>query len=84
MKTKQPVKVMFRVWRRHPRTVLAVFPHEEWKQGECTLYEHIGQHGGGVYQALVDLTRPATDEEAAPLAKELERIGYELTRIKRR
>lgn len=80
----QAVKVMFRVWRSHSRTVVAVFPYEEWKPGECTVYEHFGQHGGGDYQSLIEMTRPATDEEAEPLVKELERIGYELTRIKRR
>ena len=40
-------------------------------------YAHLGQHGQADYGLVIEHTRPATGEEAEPLHRELERIGYE-------
>lgn len=73
-------KVIFRAYRSNPGRgdVVAIFPEIPADRCgyEVTVYEHIGQHGGGDRQAMVAITRPATDAEAAPLLRELQRIGY--------
>ena len=46
-------------------------------------YMHIGQHSAASYGLILQETRLATEEEYAPLQKELEAIGYNL-KIQRR
>ena len=78
------IRVIFRRWR-DTGTLIALFPglpadYEGWF---CDAYEHVGQHGGADYHGVIQATQPVNVEEAAPLAEELERIGYVLQPIKR-
>ena len=76
--------VVFRRWL-DTGSIIALFPEipSDICGYFCEAYEHFGQHGGADYHAVVQATRPATDEEAAPLTEELTRIGYNLQPIKR-
>ena len=49
----------------------------------CDSYEHVGQHGGADYWGVIQQTTPTSPAEAADLAEELTRIGYNLRPIKR-
>lgn len=72
-------RVLF-VYPRYPdgtREVLALFPDMEWSTSFIASYAHIGQHSGACPSFLK--RKRATAEQYAPLAKELERIGYNLT-----
>lgn len=77
------IRVVFRVWR-DDGTVLALFPEEVHNGHLCVCYAHVGQHGGADYNGCLRLTRPAKPEEYAPLARELESIGYHLHISQRR
>lgn len=78
---REPVPVIFRAVKSGPHagTVDAFFPTLAGTRDPmtCTLYTRVGQHctGSREYYAA---TRPATKEESAPLARELESIGYVL------
>ena len=69
------------VFRAYPEgDVLALFPEEP---GDCTgrtcsCYQHVGQHGQADYNGCIASTRAAKPEEYAPLARELNMIGYVL------
>jgi hypothetical protein len=79
VETEPPTRVVFRVWRAHPRSVIALFPDDVYDNyGNCMSYEHVGQHGAADYARVLRLTRPAKLAEYADLARELERIGYSL------
>ncbi len=70
--------VVFRVFRQGG-DVLALFPAEPWSgNGDCSSYQHIGQHGAADYGHCISITRPATPSQYAPLKRELEQIGYNL------
>jgi len=43
----------------------------------------VGQHGGADYWGVIRVTTPIEPKEAADLAEELTRIGYDLRPIKR-
>ncbi len=85
MKKEKPIPVVFRVWRKKPHGVLALFPTlAADNQGYyCDSYEHMGQHGAADYSGCIKNTRPATMEEATLLLHELRRIGYKLQVIQR-
>lgn len=72
--------VIFRKWKDNPHTVIAIFPENPGSSPHlCGSYEHIGQHGDCDPVMLINYkTVPATQEEYAPLERELERIGYNL------
>jgi hypothetical protein len=76
--------VVFRRWH-DTGDIIALFPAEpsDIEGWYCLSYERVGQHSGADYYGVVQATRPATDEEAAGLANELTRIGYNLHPIKR-
>jgi len=81
-----PVVVIFRRWRgSNGSDIIALFPElpADYQGWLCDAYEHVGQHGGADYQGVIQATTPVTVEEAAPLARELERIGYRLKPLKR-
>lgn len=69
--------VIFRVYS--DGDVLALFLCTPSKPGFCNSYMHIGQHGAAAYHLCVRQTRPATPEEAMPLADELKGLGYSLS-----
>lgn len=65
------MRVIFRKWRTAPHTVIAWLPDIEATSGRCMSYEHVGQHGEGIYPAD---TVPATATEYAALLAELTRV----------
>jgi len=75
--------VVYRRWNNGD--IIALFPElpSDYQGWYCDSYEHIGQHGGADYYAVIQATRPVSVEDAAPLARELERIGYVLKPIKK-
>lgn len=79
--------VIFRVFMQAgAREVIALFPCElgSWDKNTCNSYTHTGQHGvASVYITRRGYSRPASPEEAAPLARELHGLGYELDIIER-
>ena len=81
----EPVtQVVFRRWR-DTGGIIALFPEisTDYLGRFCEAYEHVGQHGGADYHGVIGATKPVSTEDAAPLAHELERIGYRLKPIKR-
>ncbi len=78
---KEQTKVVFRVFKEGD--VIALFPYEDEGNNRCTSYQHVGQHSAADYWGVLDITRPATQEEYEPLYKELTSFGYNLKVIKR-
>lgn len=77
-------KVIVRVWKKEPKTPILIFPEWEGNQYRVQMWEFIGQHGEGDAQAVIDQTRPATDEEAELAIKNYEKYyDTQLTRIRR-
>ena len=82
MTDTEPTVVMFRVWRNAADLigdgVIALFPYELGTNDPrtCECYEHVGQHGDVNLAYAINVTRPATPEEAAPLRRELESAPY--------
>jgi hypothetical protein len=77
-------KVVFRRWR-DSGDVIALFPEipADIFGVYCEGYEHIGQHGGADYHGVIQATVPVRHDEAADLAEELTRIGYNLRPMQR-
>lgn len=77
-------QVVFRRWRDNGN-IIALFPElpADYLGRFCDAYEHIGQHSGADYYGVILATKPVSPEDAALLARELERIGYRLRPIKR-
>ncbi len=75
-------KTLFRTFRTGD--VVALFPEipADVRGDFCQSYQAIGQHGAASPD-LSHCTRPATPEEIAPLAAELERIGYTVAPVRR-
>ena len=79
-------KVVFRRWKTGNKSVIALFPGiKADNSGNCSSYEHIGQHGAADYTHVVSKTTPAyiTDDDCRDLYRELEAIGYDIEIIKR-
>ena len=47
----------------------------------CDAYEHVGQHGGADFHGVIQQTTPCSLNDAADLAAELTRIGYDCGRF---
>ncbi len=77
--------VVIRVWKGDPDDVFALFPTDpaDVDGRYCTSYQHVGQHSSADYWHCLRQSRPATRREAAPLLKELRRIGYRPRVLKR-
>jgi len=88
MKDNKSLPVVLRVWLHgHERgNVMALFPtHAHDIYGNyCGSYMHVGQHGAADYRGCIECTRPATEQEAKPLLRELRQIGYDNLRIVKR
>ena len=83
METPVKVKVVFR--KDNEGTVFALFPYEAADdEGHCTCFQHVGQHSAADYDGCIGESVPAKPEEYAPLKRELEGRGYEITVISRR
>jgi hypothetical protein len=83
----KPVPVLFRADQTQrggagPRVeITAVFPTIPGTVGDndsMTCYAHVGQHGTCSTGWYLEKTRAASPAEYAPLARELESIGYVL------
>jgi hypothetical protein len=76
--------VIYRTFKTGGDTI-ALFPCEPADSlGEnCQSYMHVGQHGAASPAIMRGSTRPATRNEIAPLAKELQRNGYDLKPMKK-
>lgn len=83
MKDNHKTVVIFRVWKKEPKTVIALFPEDMNNKGECQSYEKVGQHGGANYAHCMKSTTPSTPDQHLELFQELESIGYNLE-IKKR
>lgn len=68
--------VVFRVFPEGD--AIALFPADAGgsSYGDCTCYQHVGQHGTADYQHVIGITRPARPEEYADLLAELRQVGY--------
>lgn len=77
--------VVVRRWRSDGCNLLALFPEipSDIFGRYCLSYARLGQHSGADYYGVIQATRPVTASEAAPLLRELRRIGYQLRPIKR-
>lgn len=67
------LKVIFRVWK-DTGDVIAFLPEVEANPGQIMSYMHVGQHGEADYFHCLKVTRPASNAEAQPLARELHQI----------
>ena len=87
-KDKYKTDVIFRMDTKKDdrHEVIAVFPHDvSTPDGMVGIYVHIGQHGSGDYNVMLQRTRLATKKEYADLKRELEhQVGYNLNVIKKR
>jgi hypothetical protein len=74
--------VIFRRWKSHPMSVIALFPEipANPDASMCMSYEHVGQHGGAHCGEVINVTRPADIEnhDVLSLFGELTKIGYNL------
>ena len=78
--------VVFRKWHEdNGGDVIALFPTipSDIHGRYCEAYEHVGQHGGANYNAVIANTSPAKPDEYESLAKELTARGYNLKPYKR-
>jgi len=84
MTTENLTKVIF---RRHKTSeeIMAIFPQLPGSPAtnSCICYAHIGQHGTCFVNLIVKASVPLSEDEYAPLKKELEDIGYKLNIMKR-
>ena len=67
---------VFRVWP--DGEVIALFPATAAgsQYGDCTCYQHVGQHGSADYHHVIGKTRRAKPDEYADLLHELKTLGY--------
>ena len=78
-------KVIFRVWKAEPKTVLALFPDLLEEGYTCLCYEMNNfKLFPEIYKEVLPLTRPALPHEYAELEQELKNIGYNLKIRKKR
>ena len=79
--------VIFRRWpAKEGGDILALFPYvPETRPGSCLSFAHLGQHGAADFHHCIDITRPASidDADVQKLRRELEGRGYRLRPIQR-
>ena len=81
--TTEKTEVVFRRWKKVPKSVIALFPYEIEVDSHCMSYEHIGQHSAADYAGVIDQTIPAEGDDVDELTRELLEIGYNLKPITR-
>tara|TARA_R110000868_G_scaffold74337_10_gene214985 strand:+ start:2773 stop:3081 length:309 start_codon:yes stop_codon:yes gene_type:complete len=65
--------------------VFVLFPHEVADfYGGVVSYQHLGQHSAADYVFCMGKSRKATEEEFAPLKKEIESLGYNVNLVSKR
>lgn len=67
------MKVIFRKFKKEG-DIIAFLPCIQANKGMMLSYQHIGQHAEADYKGLLSITKLATAEEYASLAKELESV----------
>jgi hypothetical protein len=79
----ESTKVIFRTFKKGGE-VIAMFPETPGGVSgfTCSSYMQVGQHGDA-WAGAIPGTRPSTPEEKAPIMRELERIGYKLTEVRK-
>ena len=75
-------KVIFRKFA--DGEIIALLPEEVWCGYLVTSYMHMGQHSEVDYYHIISVTKPATEQEYAPLLRELQKIGYNDLKIYKR
>lgn len=91
MENNDRTLVIFRRWKRSPKSVIAIFPLELGNDSPCLCqsFEHIGQHGACDPMVVQDTTAVnvsetgVIDRDVLELMAELQSIGYNLTIGKR-
>lgn len=84
-KEEEETKVIFKL-ARYPdgeREIVAFFPGASANPGNIMCYAHNGQHGEASEVFYYANCRNCTEEQYAPLKRELESIGYRLSVVKR-
>ena len=82
MAEETPTRAIFRVYPAGD--VIAILLDVDANPGHVVCYQHIGQHGEGVYWMIMSTTKPATPEQYRPLYNELTQRGYQLVIRRRR
>jgi hypothetical protein len=82
-------KVIFRRWPKSQGDgIIALFPEipSDLEGRFCLSYEHVGQHGGADYRAVIRMTKPVRgfSTRLEKLMEELQGRGYNLKIIHRR
>jgi hypothetical protein len=80
-------RVSLRRWnKKRGGDVIAILWDATANPGKVMMYEHIGQHGEGDYQTVLQRTTHAnwTDADATALLSELEGLGYNTYLVSRR
>jgi hypothetical protein len=72
---KDTKKTPFVFFREDDQNILAVITKDRERNGNYTCYAHVGQHGT-VDPAYIKDLPTVSFEDAEPLIKELENIGY--------
>lgn len=68
--TIETFKAVCRVWKSGNKTPILIFPEDvDPRRYTVGMWEEVGQHGDGDPQAVVQMTRLATDEEAERVRK---------------
>ena len=82
---KEETKVIFKIARYEDgeKEVVAFFPGMPAKPGRVFCYAHNGQHDEAGYEFYAMNCKNCTEEQYAPLKRELESIGYRLRVVKR-
>lgn len=79
MENTEKTLVIFRRWRKNPKSVIAIFPYElgDSSPYTCMSFEHVGQHGA-CDPAIVHDTRSCneSEEDVKELIAELQSRGY--------
>ena len=79
----EPLRVIVRVWKKE-KTPILIFPDWGERYGYVMMWEPVGQHGAGDYQAVINQTVPSSDEEADAIISQYEKYyNCKLNRIKK-
>ena len=77
-------RVIFRKFKED-NEIIALFPDEIANEhNECWSYMHIGQHSPADYNGVIRCTKPAAEDEYAPLLEELKYVGYDDLKVYKR
>jgi hypothetical protein len=63
---------VIRVWKKHPKTPIIIFPREKDYNYLVQMWEPVGQHGNGDPYSVIQRTRPATESETADVVHQYE------------